>query len=94
MNVGDLATLLGGIGSLLGGLTSSVALAIGFFRISQRERGRAAESAAERAMDELLDAVADGQVTAEELEQVRRTLRHEEGGERREHRPEAEGGLA
>lgn len=86
--MGDLATLLGGIGSLLGGITGSIALAIGFLRTSKKERKQAAEGAAERAMGELLDAVADGQITAEELEQVRRTLRHkDDGGNHREEDP-------
>lgn len=85
--MGDLANTLGGIGSFLAGIAASAGFLVGVFRISKKERRRAAESAAKRAMDELLDAVADGQVTAEELEQVRRTLRHEDAEHRQEGEP-------
>ena len=67
----DLATLLGAIASLvtaLGGASAGIILAL---RTSRKERPAAAEQAAEL----LLDAAADGEISPDELAQLRKQLR-------------------
>lgn len=69
--MGDLATLLGAIGTMFTGVTSSVALVVTWLRSSRRERKDAATDAADRAVEEMLTAVADGQITVDELAKLR-----------------------
>ena len=67
----DLATLLGAIASLvtaLGGASAGIILAL---RTSRKERPAAAEQAAEL----LLEAAADGEISPDELAQLRKQLR-------------------
>lgn len=64
----DLATLLTAIAALVTGVGSSVAGIITATRRSPRER----EAAAEKAVDELLSAAADGELDDDELESLKR----------------------
>lgn len=64
----DVATLLTAIAALITGVGSSVAGIITAVRRSPRER----EAAAEKAVDELLSAAADGQLDDDELENLKR----------------------
>jgi len=83
--VGDLATLLSAIGTFGTFILSSAAFVITGQRISKGERKDAAvlaaekakedaERAAEKAFDKLLDKLADGQLTADEVEEIREDL--------------------
>ena len=83
--MGDLATLLSALGTFGTFVLSSAAFVIGWQRTSKGERKDAAEQAAEnakrdteiateKAFDRLLDKLADGQLTADEVEEIRGDL--------------------
>lgn len=77
--MGDLATLLGGLGTFGTFATSSIALVITWIRSSKKERKHAATDAADRAVEQVLDEIiADGEITADELAKLRelRAKRH------------------
>lgn len=89
--MGDLATLLSALGTFGGFVLSSAAFVIGWQRTSASERKDAAENGAqrakdvaevatERAFDKLLEKLADGQLTADELEEIREDLHRKEDG--------------
>jgi tellurite resistance protein len=71
VTVGDVATLLTAIASLVTALGGAVALVISAVRTSRRERAGAAEEVAA----EILAAAADGELSPEELREIRRALR-------------------
>lgn len=88
--MGDLATLLTAIGTLVSAGVSTAGLGIAWLRSSKRERKDAAEIAAERteqvaevrAIDELLDALAgDGQISDVEVKRIRDHLHPKEGND-------------
>lgn len=83
--MGDLATLLSALGTFGTFVLSSAAFVVGWQRTSRTERKDAAEIAAEeaknateiateKAFDKLLDRLADGQLTADEVEEIREDL--------------------
>lgn len=80
--MGDLVTLLGAIGSIVLAATSTLAFVVETLRSSKKERKDAAAIAAERtqqvaaehAMDELLEALGDGKISAEEIAKIRQHL--------------------
>jgi hypothetical protein len=85
VSVGDLATLLSALGTFGTFVLSSAAFVIGWQRNSTSERKGAAENAAERAkdvaevatekaFDKLLEKLVDGQLTADEVEEIREDL--------------------
>jgi hypothetical protein len=80
--VGDLATLVSALGTFGSFLVSSIALSVGVLRNSNKERNAAAETAAartqdvvetahEKALEELLDKLSDGNLSAEEVAEIR-----------------------
>lgn len=77
--MGDLATLLTAIGSVITALAGAAGIVITAARTSRRERSDAAEEAAE----DVLKAIADGEFDEDELEELRRRLRQQG---RRHHR--------
>lgn len=83
--MGDLATLLSALGSFGMFVLSSAAFAVGLQRTSKSERKDAAVDAAERAkdavevatekaFDKLLEKLSDGQLTADEVQEIREDL--------------------
>lgn len=83
--MGDLATLVSALGTFGSFLVSSIALSVGVLRTGNRERKAAAETAAERAkdvvetaqeqaLDELLDKLQDGQLSVEDVAEIREHL--------------------
>lgn len=83
--MGDLATLISALGTFGTFVLSSAAFVIGWQRTSKVERKDAAaiaaekadhdaEIATEKAFDRLLDRLADGQLTADEVQEIRQDL--------------------
>jgi hypothetical protein len=71
--VSDLADLLIGIAVLLGAASSAFVLVWNTVR-SGHKPGQVAKSAAEESAAAFLDAIADGDLSPEELAQIRRSL--------------------
>lgn len=75
--MGDLAGLITAVAALVGAIGTTTAVVITALRASPRERRRAARGA----LDRLKEAAADGEITPEELADVLRADRDDEGGE-------------
>lgn len=75
--MGDVAALLQAIGGLSGLVTAAAGAFVLVWttvRNSRKERHKAAEKAASRALQELAEAAKDGEITADEIDQVLRKL--------------------
>jgi len=78
VNVSDLSDLLVAIGTLVGSLGGTFVMVWTSVVQPRREQRAAAKKAASQVASRLLEALADGELSAEELAEIRGSLEEEE----------------
>jgi hypothetical protein len=81
VSVSDVKDLLVGISILIGSLSSAFVLVWNTIIGPKRSTRQAARKAATEAADKLLDAIADGEITPDEIAGIQRSLRGREADE-------------
>lgn len=77
--MGDVKDLLVGIATLVGSLSAAFVLIWNTVKGPRRNNNeKVARKAATETADKLLDAVADGEITPEEIDEIKKSLRREE----------------
>lgn len=79
--MGELATLISALATLVTAIGGAVAIVVTAVRTSKRERETTATNAATDVVDEILSAAADGEITTAELEEIRDRMQGNDPGE-------------